>query len=349
MSGWIKFEKDLLTDPRTFRIAQKLAAAWEVVPTLGEGRFVSGSRNAAPLPGVTVVLGGLVTLWALADTHIGKDDILPLGVDEINQLVGLKGFCEVLPADWLQVVDAHSVKLPNYHDHNGTTAKERALTQRRVERHRKALTVERYKKSTKGNGQSLPDQDLEKTIHTRARAKPRASVCVPRETEIPDATRKAFAKAMAVYPTGTWRDDDRERAEIHFAACVEAGTDIADLIAASAAYGLQQQAMGRAGSQFVMSPARFFGTEAWRGPFDLPQASDPAAANLTARKARDAEALAAAVAHAESIGCPLRPRDAERDCPDAYRTRVQTWAAGEGRAAPRVGTVAALLRAGGGS
>src|ERR1700685_1351666 len=101
MGGWIKLEKDLLTDPRVLRIGKRLC-------------------NADALQGVTLALGGLAHLWILADTHVREDDILPLGTDDIDQLIGLKDFCKILPPDWLQVIDAENVKLPGFHAHNGT-------------------------------------------------------------------------------------------------------------------------------------------------------------------------------------------------------------------------------------
>jgi hypothetical protein len=136
MSGWIKLEKDLLTDPRVIRMAAVIC-------------------KGLPLHGVTVVLGALAHLWMIADTHIGNDDVLPLGVEDINKVIGIDGFCQLVPPDWLQVINAHSVKLPNFHAHNGTIAKERAQNARRVAKHRSGNA----RKLPHGNGRALPDQD----------------------------------------------------------------------------------------------------------------------------------------------------------------------------------------------
>ena len=53
---------------------------------------------------------------------------------------------------------------------------------------------------------------------------------------------------------------------------IDQGETPADLVAAAAAYALQQEAKGSTGTQFVLSPAKFYGTGAWRGPFPLPAA-----------------------------------------------------------------------------
>jgi hypothetical protein len=146
MGGWIKLEKDLLTDPRLVRAAME----WEER---------EGISNGPPLLGVTVLLGALAQLWILADTHIGNDDTLALNVDQINKIIGVKNFCALIPDDWLEVLDGNRVKLPEYHRHNGTIAKESAQNARRQSKHRKRVTVRRYAKQTRRNGGALPDQD----------------------------------------------------------------------------------------------------------------------------------------------------------------------------------------------
>lgn len=120
MSGWIKVEKDLANDPRVLRMASRLRHA----------DVTLGSRSRL------VVVGALVTLWWYADTHILDDDTLPVGADQVNELVGIDGFCDLMPLEWFEILDANSVKLVDYSAHNGTTAKKRALGQRRKERSR---------------------------------------------------------------------------------------------------------------------------------------------------------------------------------------------------------------------
>jgi hypothetical protein len=123
--AWIKFEKDLPGDPRVLRMAKTLCR--------------SGTCNAEALQGsgwaVTLVCGALVRLWCLADSHVGEDDILDLSAADVDEFLGLPGFCELMPADWL-IADGDRVKLPGFHAHNGTAAKKRAVTQKRVSRHR---------------------------------------------------------------------------------------------------------------------------------------------------------------------------------------------------------------------
>ena len=132
MSGWIKFEKDLQIDPRVLRMAKALDRRL----TLFDGpQSDYDPCNAAALPAVTLVCGALVRLWSLADSHVGEDDVLDLSADEVDDYIGIPGFCQIMPADWMQVGDG-VVKLPGFHAHNGTAAKKRAVTQNRVAAHR---------------------------------------------------------------------------------------------------------------------------------------------------------------------------------------------------------------------
>ena len=138
--AWIKFEKDLLTDPRVLRIARILRSRLCIVE-LDEN--YAQTCNAHALPDVTLVCGALVRIWSMADTHVDEDDVLPLGFDDLNKHLGIPGFCQLLPPEWIQEIDKDSVKLPNFHAHNGTEAKKKAVTQKRVAafRSRNALAL----------------------------------------------------------------------------------------------------------------------------------------------------------------------------------------------------------------
>lgn len=154
--GWIKFEKDLLTDPRVLRMARIIGKLWELSDD-GDGSFMC---NGTPLPAVTLVCGALARLWCLADTHVDENDTMPIGYEEIDEYIGIPGFCLQMPHEWLHRIDEHCVKLPNFHAHNGTEAKGKALTQKRVERFRK-----RNESSLPSrNAQPLPDQDLDQDL-----------------------------------------------------------------------------------------------------------------------------------------------------------------------------------------
>jgi hypothetical protein len=97
---------------------------------------------------VTVVCGALTRLWSYADSHIREDDTLDLGCQELDELLGVPGFCAAMPEDWLREIGVDSVELPGFLAHNGVDAKKKALTQKRVSNHRQRSR----------NAPALPDQ-----------------------------------------------------------------------------------------------------------------------------------------------------------------------------------------------
>jgi hypothetical protein len=149
MSAWIKLEKALETDPRVLRAAKALAR-------LDRQRAGAATGNASAFHYVTQVIGGLARLWIYADSHAREDDTLDLGFDELDELLGIPGFCSCLPPDWVVAIDENRVELPGFQAHNGVDARRRALTSKRVARHRET-SAKRTSVST-GNAEALLDQ-----------------------------------------------------------------------------------------------------------------------------------------------------------------------------------------------
>jgi len=114
MSGWIKIDKDLSESLRFKRVVRKLRETSNALRDV-----------TSPVTASTIVLGALARLWMHADTYVENDDILEATIDEIDELVGVDGFAAALPTDWLQVIDAEHVKLPDFLAHNGGSARER--------------------------------------------------------------------------------------------------------------------------------------------------------------------------------------------------------------------------------
>lgn len=220
--AWIKFEKDLLTDPRVLRIARTLQARWKLYEvTVSSAEMEIGNDEA--LPAVTLVCGALVRIWSLADTHLGADDLLPLGIGELDEVVGIPGFCALLPGDWLQPIDDNTVKLPDFHAHNGTEAKKKAVTQKRVARHRQALHGR--------NAQALPDQTRPDQTKTKEKSnvglKPDvASVAKQKNGEL----RKAAAEVIGFLNAKAGRTFDTNGANAdHVIARLRDGETLGDL------------------------------------------------------------------------------------------------------------------------
>lgn len=122
MAGWIKVEKDLLNDPRLLVMARRLAEI--------------DRRDWSPRRLLATCVGAVCILWITADTHVDQDDVLALGPADIDELTGVEGFCDLMPTEWLEVLDPTHVKLPGFHAHNGTSAKMRAQNSARQQVHR---------------------------------------------------------------------------------------------------------------------------------------------------------------------------------------------------------------------
>jgi len=93
-----------------------------------------------------------------------------------------------------------------------------------------------------------------------------------------DVPREAFGRIRASYPPGLYREADWLLAEREIRTRVlDDRVPLAELVGAAHAYGQQQQAIGRVGSQYVLKPSGFFGsTGEWRGPFPLPAQAETA-------------------------------------------------------------------------
>ena len=86
------------------------------------------------------------------------------------------------------------------------------------------------------------------------------------------------------YPAGIYREVSWLNAERKFWQLVDQGIDPVDLSQAVADYLRQQQAKNGIGTQFVLSPEKFFDGDRWRGPFPLPKTKAEVAqdANISA-------------------------------------------------------------------
>lgn len=143
--GYIVLWKHLLTNPEFRRLMRRVAG--DLPPTaLTE----------------SLALGYLAKLWMLADSHLRDDDTLDMSADEVDQFLGVQDCAQVLGPNWLEVLDAHHVRLPNYLAHNNSSARRRALTAARVGKYRDRKRDAAQRASvtngvTEGNGDALPD------------------------------------------------------------------------------------------------------------------------------------------------------------------------------------------------
>jgi len=99
---------------------------------------------------VNEVLGGLIRLWIWADQQTVDGNAVGVTKSAIDRHSGVAGFADALLSPgvgWLSRGENGGFAFPNFSRHNGQTAKNRALTAKRV----------REYKQRKGNAKVTPD------------------------------------------------------------------------------------------------------------------------------------------------------------------------------------------------
>ncbi len=133
MAGdWIKMRTNLDTDPRVCEIADRLQ-----IPELQ-------------------VVGCLWKLWSWADEHTVDGNAVSVTKVTLDRFCGVTGFAQALAnVGWLDGID-RSLTFPRFSEHNGQTAKTRALTAKRVAKHKILAPVKGNAEVTMG---ALPREE----------------------------------------------------------------------------------------------------------------------------------------------------------------------------------------------
>ena len=118
MAGdWIKMRTNLWDDPRVSNLCD-----------------LTGCNEAA-------VIGGLYWLWATADDHSADGELHGLTLAAIARKTGVSNLGTALSQiGWIEEIDG-GVRLIRFSEHNGTSAKKRAQTGKRVANHRSNAEV----------------------------------------------------------------------------------------------------------------------------------------------------------------------------------------------------------------
>ena len=129
MAGdWIKFEKSTLEKPEVYELAEML----DIDPD--------------------AVVGKLLRVWNWFDDQSVDGNALVTVRALLDRYSGVSGFTKSMEAVGWLVVDGNTMSLPNFERHNGQTAKNRALTSKRVSKNRSKCNA---KGNAKGNADSV--------------------------------------------------------------------------------------------------------------------------------------------------------------------------------------------------
>lgn len=153
MAGeWIKFEASTPEKQEVFSIT--VAMGWDD-------------------PDLTV--GKLLKVWRWFDQQTVDGNAPRVTSALLDRIIGVSGFAQAMcDVGWL-VSDETGLTLPNFDRHNGKTAKDRALTAKRVANH-KSNAKSNGKGNAEGNGASvtgaLPKEEKRREEKTKAAAVP---------------------------------------------------------------------------------------------------------------------------------------------------------------------------------
>lgn len=165
MAGdWIKMRVDLHTHPKVVRMSSAL--------------------NADRLR----VVGGLHAVWCLFDAHSEDGSLEGYSPAVVDDLIGFSGFSEAMvKVGWLQV-EQESVALPRFDDHNGSSAKRRAMESDRKRKDRDALK----------SAQTVPDLSAIDADKSRTREEKRRGEVIEPNGSVDKADRLPVCNRQAV-------------------------------------------------------------------------------------------------------------------------------------------------------
>ena len=126
MAGdWIKMRIDLHTSPKVVRISSALKT--DRLRTVG----------------------ALHAIWCIFDLHSEDGKLDGYSTEILDSMIGFTGFCnELIKCEWL-VVSGDSLCMPRFDEHNGKSAKKRAMDSERKRAVRKMSAFETDKNGTR--------------------------------------------------------------------------------------------------------------------------------------------------------------------------------------------------------
>ena len=146
--AWIKIEDSTPDKPEVWKMAERLGIDADAV------------------------LGKLVRVWIWADQQTIDGNAHSVTKALLDRTAGVTGFADaMIRVGWLRAVE-DGVEFRNFDRHNGETAKKRALTRRRVEKHR-AGNADSVTESENGNADSVTKRREEKNLNTKRKTRTR--------------------------------------------------------------------------------------------------------------------------------------------------------------------------------
>lgn len=167
MAGdWIKMRVALTYDLKVMQIARLLNGDVDFLEQLAPNAQLSvGHCNAMSLH--TLVIGALHKFWCATQEITSDGNLGTLDENDINCLVGCYGFAEsLLEVGWLEKNADGTLQVHNWDEHNGESAKKRAMGNKRVGKHRdvKRDCVTTVKRESVTREEKRREEDIPKGI-----------------------------------------------------------------------------------------------------------------------------------------------------------------------------------------
>jgi hypothetical protein len=170
MAGdWIKMRADLHTHPKVVRISSALKA----------------DRLR--------VIGGLHAVWCLFDVHSVDGSLSGYTPQAVDEMIGFPGFSDVMAqVKWLEIL-ADGLALPEFEEHNGQSAKRRALETQRKRREREEEQAEADRIASASHADKKRAREEKRREEKDIGAKPQKRKSLIPEDFAPNETGQASA------------------------------------------------------------------------------------------------------------------------------------------------------------
>ena len=183
MSGdWIKMRGNLWDDPRIAKLVD-----------------MTDSSEAA-------VVGALYWLWATADQHT-EDGVMPgLSLRQIDRKTGVQGFGAALCAIGWLADHPDGVRIVGFTEHNGSSAKKRCQTAKRVAKHESANATSKQKAPAANAAHDQKAQPANADSVSPALARDREEIEIEKKNTGRGGTARATRLPAAQAPPPDWLD-----------------------------------------------------------------------------------------------------------------------------------------------
>jgi hypothetical protein len=267
--------------------------------------FVSRLHISRP-----TAIGHLELLWAFTGKNAPQGDLGKWPDGAIASACEWAGdpsvfIAALVDARFLDRDSAHRLRVHDWHEHapGWVRAKLKGMRKefvipsttkkRRTPRGSAPPTPRGTAPSIQGKGREVKGSEGKRS--DAREAEPQQQPEMSQARDLPDP-HELLTRIQAVYPPGTYRGSNWILAEREISKLLDGGEHPDQLLALARAFRAQQDAKGSTGTQFVLSPEKFFGPDGhWRGPFPIPtKAGLPSASDRIGWRPDDETAAAGA-------------------------------------------------------